>query len=100
MYVRAIRCHMKSGMKTCSAAAVYYEMLPHISAFVGFLGASLMVNENTRTAISFTYWDSAEHALEAGEQLRPMLFERTCDIADNALDISGYHVLHHAMKGG
>lgn len=98
MYLRAIRCHTRSGVCASETGAIYYELLPIISAYEGFKGASLMVNEATRTTIAFIYWDTEQHAEEAGTALRPLLFEHTCDVADSALDITGYQVLHHSMK--
>jgi len=97
MYLRVVKCHLRPGVSPQSASDIYHELLPAIVAYEGCLGTSLMANDTTRTAIAFIYWDSKEHACEAGEHLRPLLFKHTWELTDAPLDILGFHVKHHSM---
>ena len=97
MYLRAIHCHLKPEADRQEAEAVYRELLPAIEAHPGYLGASLMLNEQAHMAVAFIYWDTREHGCQAGEMLRPLLFQHTWNLTDAPLDITGYAVLHHTM---
>lgn len=99
MYLRIIRCHLKEEAELDAPVDVFGEIMPAIEAYPGFKGASLMVNAATRNAVAFLYWASEEHASQAGEAMRPLLFDCTWDMTDDALDITGFHVVHHDVRG-
>lgn len=98
MYLRIIRCHLKEDADPRETVTVFDEIVPAIEAYPGFKGTSLMYNEQNRTLVAFIYWETEEHAGDAGEALRPLLFECTWEVTDEPLDISGFDVLRHSVN--
>ena len=98
MYLRIVRCQLNEAASPRETAEIFHEMLPAIEAYPGFKGLSLMYNEQYRTLVAFIYWETEEHAGNAGEALRPLLFETTWEITAEPLDITGFEVLHHALN--
>jgi hypothetical protein len=90
---------MRDDMGREQATGIYADLAPSLAAYRGFRGSSLLVNDSTRMAVALIYWETEEDASRAGETLRPLLYECTCDLTDAALDITGYRVLQHSMVG-
>ncbi len=97
MYVRMITYHMKPEVGRDVASSTYNEILDTVRKQNGFQGSALLLDEEARTAISLTYWLDEGCAGKAGENLLPILFERTTELSDRPPEITGYDVIDHRL---
>ena len=93
MYVRLITFHVKPGVTTDRAAAVYDALFAQMRAYRGFRGMAGLMNDAAAQAVSLSYWQDEACAAEAGEKSLPVLMEQVHELVDRPPEISGYEVV-------
>ena len=71
-------------------AELWTSLLPHYRATEGFEGLSSLHDPATDTAVTLTWWSSAEAADAAAEELRPLALKAADGLLLGAPTIVGY----------
>lgn len=97
MYVRLITYHFKPDVTSADASMIYREMLDQMRDISGFMGLSLLINEDVRQAVSLSYWRDQESASEAGIAILPHLMDRANEFVDRPPEVSGFELVSQEM---
>jgi hypothetical protein len=63
----------------------------------GFRGMSALINEDSKQAVSLSYWEDQQCATEAGSKILPVLMERVHDLVDRPPEVFGYELARQEM---
>ncbi len=97
MYVRLITYHFKPHVTVAEASTIYEEMLDQMCECSGFMGLSLLINEDVRQAVSLSYWRDQDCATDAGVATLPHLMERANEFVDRPPEVSGFQLVSQEM---
>ena len=95
MYARLITYHVKPAVTEVHASSIYDEMLSIMKPLAGFLGMTLLLNEDSHLAMSLSYWEDQTCATEAGPTILPLLMGRAETLVDRPPEVSGFDVVRH-----
>ena len=100
MYVRVISYSFPPSVTVEQAEAIYGDMMKLTESLPGFQGLSLLINEETRQAISLSYWEDQASATEAGAVILPLLMERTKDLVSQPPEVTGFDLVRQTFVAG
>ena len=98
MYVRLITYHVKPWVTEAHASSIYDEMFSVMKPLAGFLGMTLLLNEDSRMAMSLSYWEDQDCATEAGPMILPLLMGRAETLVDRPPEVSGFDVVRQEKQ--
>lgn len=93
MYVRIVTYSMHPAVTMDQARAIFAELTEILRRQAGYQGLSLLVNEVDRQAITLSYWQDQESAVQAGQETLPILMDRTSQFVDRPPEISGFDLI-------
>lgn len=93
MYVRVLSFVCREDVSSDEIKSVYQEVTNEAESLDGFLGASLLMGEESCRGMALIYWRDHDAASAAGPRLVSVLGQRIHEILVHPPEITGYNVL-------
>lgn len=98
MYVRMVTFHVKPHATRDDAERIYVHLMSELCECQGFRGLTALLNEESRQAISMSYWDNQEDAAAAGQKTLPLLMDEVHSLVDQPPDVNGYWIVGNSRE--
>lgn len=97
MYARLISLCFNEDVSHDRAHDLNRRLVEEFRAVDGFSGYTFLLMPTARRGMTLTYWDDADSASKAGEQILPMIMDEMRDLLIEPPEITGYEVIDREM---